>query len=254
MVVAVSPSSTRNSTCSGSSDTGSVRESPRSSRTRSATNGRLSAAGLSAAQRQDRVVDQRPQRGQGDEQHEAGEDEGEQEELDDAAEAATATATAPTAAVAVAAPARRLVGLGHVVGGIRVGLEPAAMGLASVAWASAGADRHVVISGVVGWGPGTDPACRVSRASCRMTAAASRSTRARYSSRWWRDGGPPERPRFIGPSRVSATWLLSRSSCRVMVTWSPKRAADVFHPRSASARPGDPRARPHRWAARRRAR
>ena len=36
--------------------------------------------------------------------------------------------------------------------------------------------------------------------SCRMMAAASRSTRARYWSRWCRVGGPPDRPRGIGPS------------------------------------------------------
>ena len=79
---------------------------------------------------------------------------------------------------------------------------------------------------------GTDGAvCRVSRASCRMTAAASRSTRARYSSRWCREGGPPERPRFIGPSRLSATWLLSRSSCKVIGDMLAQSAADVLDPR-----------------------
>ena len=180
---------------------------------------------------EDRVVDERPQRGQGDEQHEGGQHEREEQELDDPAEAAAATATAPTAVAAVAVPARRLVGLGHVVGRVGVGLEPAALGLASVAWASAGADRHVGISGVEGWTWGSDAGRRVSRASCRMTAAASRSTRARYSSRWWRDGGPPERPRFIGPSRrlrdVAAQPLIVQGD-RDMVAQS---GADVLDPR-----------------------
>jgi len=54
-------------------------------------------------------------------------------------------------------------------------------------------------------------------------AAASRSTRARWASRWVLLGGPPDRPRFIGPRRVSARWLLRRSSRSV--TGSPNRSA-----------------------------
>ncbi len=111
-------------------------------------------------------------------------------------------------------------GFGRVgVGVIRMGGRGAA-----IPRASAGADRH----GWVSWGSwalGVDerrPAL-VSSSSCRMMAAASRSTRARYASRCVFDGGPPDRPRFIGPSRVSATWLLSRSSRSV--TGTPSRAS-----------------------------
>ncbi len=50
IVDAVSPSSTRNSTWAGSVETGRVSACPRSSRTMSATNGNLSAPGLSCAQ------------------------------------------------------------------------------------------------------------------------------------------------------------------------------------------------------------
>ena len=60
-----------------------------------------------------------------------------------------------------------------------------------------------------------------------MIAAASRSTRARYASRCWRVGGPPERPRGIGPMRVSATWLVRRSS------WSAIATSFASHVRTA---------------------
>ena len=60
--------------------------------------------------------------------------------------------------------------------------------------------------------PLMDGPTRASSSSWRMIAAASRSTRSRWARRWVEVGGPPERPRDIGPSRSSARWLERRSS------------------------------------------
>ena len=75
MVEAVSPSSTMNLTCAGSSEAGSVRAAPRSSRTMSATNGRLRAAGLSAAQPRTAELTTGRSAVSGDDQHDRGQDE-----------------------------------------------------------------------------------------------------------------------------------------------------------------------------------
>ena len=59
----------------------------------SATNGSWSAAGLSSAQARIGAVDERPQRGQRDDQHDAAEDQGEDEELEEPDQPAAAAAT-----------------------------------------------------------------------------------------------------------------------------------------------------------------
>ena len=95
--------------------------------------------------------------------------------------------------------------------------------------------------------------CRVSRASCRMMAAASRSTRARYSSRWWRVGGPPGATalhRAEPALRDMAGQPLVLQGDGDMVAESGRGCR---RPRSASAPPAGLRARPRRGAARRRA-
>ena len=75
---------------------------------------------------------------------------------------------------------------------------------------------------------------RASSSSWRMTLAASRSIRARNALRWVRDGGPPERPRGIRPSRRSASNEDRRSSRSVTgsASRSPIAAA---HSRAAAA-------------------
>ena len=91
---------------------GSVSAAPRSSRTRSATNGRLRAAGLSAAQARIALLTSGRSAVSEDDEHERGQHEREEQELDDAAEAAAAATTAPSAVAAVAVAARRLVASG----------------------------------------------------------------------------------------------------------------------------------------------
>ena len=105
----------------------------------------------------------------------AGEDQGEDEELQQA--------DGPVTAAATTAVARTRDGLGEFGDGVgRIGVRVVLAGRlgAPVPGASAGADRHQLIS----WGSGVRrvderrPA-RVSSSSWRMMAAASRSTRAR---------------------------------------------------------------------------
>ncbi len=141
-----------------------------------------------------------------------GEDAGEDEELEDAAEAE------PTAA-AIAVPAslvnRRVAP--------PVGRAPRGhLRLSRPAAASYGHPVTRLASR------------RASSSSWRMIAAASRSTRSRYLSRWVRDGGPPERPRGIGPRRDSARWLDSRSS-RIVKGRPSSSAVALAHVVAASA-------------------
>ena len=53
---------------------------------------------------------------------------------------------------------------------------------------------------------------RASISACTMSAAASRSIRARLARRAGAEGGPPARPREARPSRAPAAWLVSLSS------------------------------------------
>ncbi len=139
----------------------------------------LERRGVVGRPAEDRAVDQRPEGRDGDDQHDPGEDQREEQEPDEPAHAVAAAVRAAVAPSATAA-ARRLV-LRQVRG--RVGIRVVGMGLwaATIPRASAGADRHVLLSGVSTVARGMDerrPA-RVSSSSWRMIAAASRSTRAR---------------------------------------------------------------------------
>ncbi len=93
---------------------------------------------------------------------------------------------------------------------------------------------------------------RASSSSWRMTAAASRSMRARKALRCAREGAPPERPRGMRPSRRSASNDDRRSSRSV--TGRPRRDRRSRPPRRAHPRPSGPRRRSPRSAGRRRAR
>ena len=181
-------------------------------------------AGIVGRPRHDRVVDERPQRGEPDDEHEAAEREREQQELQDPRNAAPPTpaaASVPAPRIGLAEPRNRF-------GRVRVGFVSGRRAFATRA--PARADAQGLVS--VRWGLAGDAYCTAARASIsswRMIAAASRSTRARYASRWARVGGPPERPRFIGPRRCSARWLVSRSSR--MVSGNPSASAICRGPR-----------------------
>ena len=153
---------------------------------------------------QDRVAHQRPEDGDERRQDDRREDHGEDQELQEAGDAAATTLRLPGKDVGAARGARRAsraVRLGIVARlPVFVGCPPVGgVGLRLVAGASAGADRHSAFSV-----RGSRASARASSSSWRMIAAASRSTRDRQASRCARVGGPPERPRFIGPTRSSA--------------------------------------------------
>ncbi len=75
---------------------------------------------------------------------------------------------------------------------------------------------------------------RASSSSWRMMLAASRSIRARCASRCVRDGGPPDRPRGIRPSRRSASNDDRRSSRRI--TGRPSRRGNLRGPGAGAGR------------------
>ena len=176
-VAAVSPSSTRNSTWAGSVDAGvgQGRAEVLARRCR-ATNGTWSAAGLSSAS----PITASPTTGRSavsaTAEHDGGQDQREHQELEQARRARRPPPPPPSARPRWTGSENSGIALGRVgVGVVRVGLRGTA-----IPGASAGADRHRLIS----WGSGVRgkdermPA-RVSSSSWRMMAAASRSTRAR---------------------------------------------------------------------------
>ncbi len=137
--------------------------------------GEPQGCGVVGGDPEDHRIDDRAKRGERHDEHDGGEHEREQQELDETHDPAAAMAVA-----AAVAAADRLVGVGVVVGRVRVRFVAMRLGSARVTGASAGADRHGRVSIVV-WGRVEDARAsrRVSSSSCRMIAAASRSTRAR---------------------------------------------------------------------------
>ena len=93
IVDAVSPDWTTNSTCAGSVEAGRVMAVPMSSSTMSLTNGIESAAGLSLAQPRTALLTSGRRAVSRTSEDDPAEHEGEDEELDEAAQATTATAS-----------------------------------------------------------------------------------------------------------------------------------------------------------------
>ena len=123
----------------------------------------------------DRVGDGRAKCGESDTQHDRGQDDREDQELQQADDAATGSSTA------AATPAWHGLGvLGDRLGRVCVRIVWGGPRRAAVPGASAGADRHRLVSwGSGGRGMDERSPCRVSSSSWRMIAAASRSTLAR---------------------------------------------------------------------------
>ena len=113
--------------------------------------GQLERGRVVLRDRHDRVADDRPEDRQGDRQHDRGEDEREDEELQEPDQPVPATATVP----ATARARDRLRVLGDRFGRVGVGIVRPRIRGPAVPRASAGADRHRLLSWG-SWGRGMD--------------------------------------------------------------------------------------------------
>ena len=200
----------------------------------------------------DRVADERPERGDaGSPSTIAAEDEGEDQELEDPRDAAPLALRCPSRC---SRRCRATAGPGPGCSGAYCGCQASSYVPGSAGRACDPSRARPPERIVIQWSPCARrvPAARASSSSWRMIAAASRSIRARQASRWARLGGPPDRPRFIGPRRCSARWLVSRSSRYRTRASKAGRIASDERPRACRlARPPRPACRA---AARRRSR
>ena len=161
----------------------------------------------------------------------AAEDEGEDQELDEPDDAAAAAAVASPPLPRRRRAVGRLEVLGDVLGRRR---RPARTVARAAARGSRGRPPERIVIGRSPWvgRVGTHGVGRVSSASCRMIAAASRSTRARYASRWVATRRSPG-----AAARHRPEALLGEVAGQALVLERPDRDRDRRHDRGARRRP-----------------
>ena len=237
----------------GRSTPGWVSAVPRSSRTMSATNGRRSAAGLSSAHDRIALLTTGRSAVKRDEQHDPGQEDGEQQEPDEPAEAAAATATPtpPPPRTRTDATARSPPGRSR---SRRRRARSGGRAASLVARASARADRHGVVS-IVGraWAdPGRAAAVEfILQDDRRGFPVDPRTVRVALRTRW------AVRPTGRGSSARAGSrrhgWSGARRGARSTDPLAELRR-EAVDPAARQRSPAVPRARPRRSAGRRRAR